>query len=152
MLSGGGQVLQTAIRNPEGDAFVFDTETGGLKTDADGNALIEHADVRWAVTGKTEFDNKGQPVRVWLPFYLNDWHWVSNDSARKKNEGIYADTHVYDALGRECKVVRAAGEEVGGEWANYEQRVQAYPWFTVAEDENDTWKEVIERAKRKRGQ
>ncbi|MDF9617566.1 SpvB/TcaC N-terminal domain-containing protein [Pseudomonas entomophila] len=152
MLNGGGQVLQTAIRNPEGEAFVFDTETGGLKTDDDGNALIEHAAVRWAVTGKTEFDNKGQPVRVWLPFYLNDWHWVSNDSARKNNEGIYADTHIYDALGRECKVVRAAGEAVDGEWANYEQRVQAYPWFTVAEDENDTWKDVIERAKRKRGQ
>ena len=152
ILSGGGQVLQTAIRNPEGDAFVFDADTGGLKTDVDGNALVEHADVRWAVTGKTEFDNKGQPVRVWLPFYLNDWHWVSNDSARKKNEGIYADTHIYDALGREYKVVRAAGEEVDGEWANYEQRVQAYPWFTVAEDENDTWKDVIERAKRKRGQ
>ncbi|WP_252091298.1 SpvB/TcaC N-terminal domain-containing protein [Pseudomonas sp. MWU13-3659] len=152
MLNGGGQVLQTAVRHPPGDAFVFDTETGGLKTDADGNAVTKHADVRWAVTGKTEFDNKGQPVRVWLPFYLNDWHWVSNDSARKKNEGIYADTHVYDALGRECKVVRAAGEEVDGEWANYEQRVQAYPWFTVAEDENDTWKDVIERAKRKRGQ
>ncbi|QVM92478.1 hypothetical protein JYG34_05460 [Pseudomonas entomophila] len=150
MLNGGGQVLQTAVRHPPGEAFVFDAETGGLKTDADGNAVTEHADVRWAVTGKTEFDNKGQPVRVWLPFYLNDWHWVSNDSARKKNNGIYADTHVYDALGREYKVVRAAGEEVGGEWANYEQHVQAYPWFTVAEDENDTWKDVIDRAKRKR--
>ncbi|WP_248918897.1 SpvB/TcaC N-terminal domain-containing protein [Pseudomonas entomophila] len=152
VLSGGGELLQSAIRNPSGEAFVFDSDTGGLKTDTHGNALIEHADVRWAVTGKTEFDNKGQPVRVWLPFYLNDWHWVSNDSARKKNQGIYADTHVYDALGRECKVVRAAGEEVDGEWANYEQRVQAYPWFTVAEDENDTWKDVIDRAKRRVGQ
>lgn len=149
MLNGGGQVLQTAILNPPGKAFFHDEETGGLVTKPDGTAKEDDVDVRWAVTGKTEFDNKGQPVRVWLPFYLDDWHWVSDDSARA---GIYADTHVYDALGRECKVVRASGEEVDGEWVNYEQRVQAYPWFTVAEDENDTWKDVIERAKRKRGQ
>lgn len=75
-------------------------------------------------------------MRTWLPFYLDDWRWLSDDSAR---EGTYADTYVYDALGRQTKVVRAAGEEVDGRWVHYEQRVQVYPWFTVAEDENDTW-------------
>ncbi|WMW05112.1 SpvB/TcaC N-terminal domain-containing protein [Pseudomonas entomophila] len=149
MLNGGGQVLQTAILNPPGKAFFHDAETGGLVTKPDGTAKEDDVDVRWAVTGKTEFDNKGQPVRVWLPFYLDDWHWVSDDSARA---GIYADTHVYDALGRECKVVRASGEEVDGEWVNYEWREQIYPWFRVTEDENDTLKDVIGRAKRRRGQ
>ncbi len=142
VLNGGGQVLQTAILNPAGEAFVR-TEAGGLQTDKD-KAIIQDAKVRWAVTGKTEFDNKGQAVRVWLPFYLDDWRWVSDDSAR---EGIYADTHYYDALGREYKVVCANGEDVEGQWANYERRVQVYPWFTVSEDENDTWAEVIELAR-----
>lgn len=215
MLSGGGQVLQTAILNPAGEAFVR-TAAGGLETGSDGKAVTAQADVRWAVTGKTEFDNKGQAIRVWLPFYLNDWRWVSDDSAR---DGIYADTHVYDAVGREYKVIRAAGEAVElasmtvkkedeqqlvealavilaegerinipvirknektvaetstvflqtgepvgltltlrssaagvlvtaalTEWANYERRVQVYPWFTVQEDENDTWQAVLERA------
>lgn len=143
VLNGGGQILQTAILNPAGEAFVR-TQAGGLQTDDKDKAIIQHAKVRWAVTGKTEFDNKGQAVRVWLPFYLNDWRWVSDDSAR---EGIYADTHYYDALGREYKVVCANGEDVEGEWANYERRVQVYPWFTVSEDENDTWAEVIELAR-----
>lgn len=144
-LTGGSQLLQVAILNPGGEAFVR-TEEGGLAQDQDGHAVLAHAEVRWAVTGKTEFDNKGQAVRKWLPFYLDDWRWVSDDSAR---EGIYADTHFYDALGRECRIVRANGEDVEGEWANYEQRVQVYPWFTVSEDENDTWQEVIERARLK---
>ncbi|MFK3775013.1 SpvB/TcaC N-terminal domain-containing protein [Pseudomonas sp. NPDC089406] len=139
-LTGGGQLLQAAILNPSGDALVR-TEAGGLKTDDQGRAVIEPAPVRWAVSGKTEFDDKGQPVRTWLPFYLDDWRWVSDDSAR---EGTYADTYVYDALGRQTKVVRAAGEEVDGQWVHYEQRVQVYPWFTVAEDENDTWQQASE--------
>lgn len=143
VLNGGGQILQTAILNPPGEAFVR-TEAGGLEADDKGQAITRDTEVRWAVTGKTEFDNKGQAVRVWLPFYLDDWRWVSDDSAR---EGIYADTHYYDALGREYKVVCANGEDVEGEWANYERRVQVYPWFTVSEDENDTWAEVIELAR-----
>lgn len=142
-LTGGGQLLQSAVLNPPGEAFVR-TEQGALLADAQGGAVSRDATVRWAVSGKTEYDNKGQAVRVWLPFYLDDWRWVSDDSAR---EGIYADTHYYDALGREYRVVRAAGEEVEGQWANYERRVQQYPWFTVSEDENDTWLEVIEQAR-----
>ena len=145
MLYGGGQILQTAMLNPPGDALVR-TAAGGLKVDERGVAVSEHATVRWAVTGKTEYDNKGQPVRVWLPFYLNDWRWVSDDSAR---DGIYADTHVRDATGRECRIIRAAGEDVDGIWANYECRTHWYPWFTVSEDENDTWLEVTEAARRR---
>jgi hypothetical protein len=145
MLNGGGQLLQTAVLNPPGEAFVRTAE-GGLLTGDDAKAVTRQVPVRWAVTGKTEFDNKGQAIRTWQPFYLDDWRWVSDDSAR---DGIYADTQVYDAVGRQCKVIRAAGEDVDGVWANYESRVQAYPWFTVSEDENDTWLEVIERAKRR---
>lgn len=142
-LSGGEQLLQTAILNPPGEAFAR-TADGALQTDAQGRAVSAHAPIRWAVTGKTEFDNKGQAVRAWLPFYLDDWRWISDDSVR---EGIHADLHLYDALGRESRVIRAAGEAVEGQWANYERRVQAYPWFTLSEDENDTWLEVVERAR-----
>ncbi|WP_194792027.1 SpvB/TcaC N-terminal domain-containing protein [Pseudomonas sp. UFMG81] len=145
LLGTGEQPLQAAILSPPGEAFVR-SEDGGLEVDAQGHAIVREADIRWAVTGKTEFDDKGQVVRVWLPFYLDDWRWVSDDSAR---EGIYADTHVYDALGRESKVVRAAGEEVDGLWVGYERRAQVYPWFSVVEDENDTWQEVVERQQRR---
>lgn len=131
-LQGGGQVLQTAILDDPGEAFVRTAE-GALQTDADGKAVTTKADPRWAVNGQTEFDNKGNPVRVWLAYHLDDWRWVRDDSAR---EGLYAHTHLYDALGREYKVLTAAG---------YERRVQVFPWFTVSEDENDTWSDVMAR-------
>ncbi|SMF32561.1 MULTISPECIES: toxin TcdB middle/C-terminal domain-containing protein [unclassified Pseudomonas] len=72
------------------------------------------------------YDNKGQPVRTWLPYYLDDWRPVSDDSG---HPGLYADTQLYDAMGRVYRVLTAAG---------WERRTEYYPWFTVAQDENDT--------------
>ncbi|WP_217591338.1 hypothetical protein [Burkholderia sp. GbtcB21] len=46
----------------------------------------------------------------------------------------YADTLYYDPLGREREVVTSLG---------YLQRTSYYPWFTVAEDLNDTLTEVL---------
>ncbi|CAM3128959.1 SpvB/TcaC N-terminal domain-containing protein [Pseudomonas plecoglossicida] len=122
---GAGRLLQTAVLSEPGDALVRNS-AGGLERDATGAALIQPAQRRWAVSGKTEFDNKGQPVRTWLPYYLDDWRHVQDDSARA---GLYADTHLYDALGRVRRVLTAAGRQ---------RRTHYYPWFTVAEDENDT--------------
>ncbi|ANY87307.1 MULTISPECIES: SpvB/TcaC N-terminal domain-containing protein [Pseudomonas] len=122
---GGGRALQTAVLHAPGDALVR-TDEGELEVDEGGKAVIAHAVVRWAVSGKTEYDNKGQPVRTWLPFYLNDWRPVDD---QRTTDGLYADTHLYDATGRVCRVITAAG---------YERRTQYYPWFTVSEDENDT--------------
>lgn len=129
---GGGRLLQTAVLNPAGEALVR-TLDGGLEIDDDGKAIIKQAAVRWAVSGRTEYDNKGQPVRTWLPFYLDSWRPVYNDAGR---DGIYADTQVYDALGRVYRVITAAG---------WERRTHYYPWFTVSEDENDTAEEVLAR-------
>lgn len=129
MSDGADQALQAAALHPPGEAFVR-TADGGLETDANGKAVTAQAVVRWAVTGKTEYDNKGNVVRAWQPYFLNDWQYVHDSSAR---EGLYADTHVYDAAGREIRVLTAAG---------FERRVQHFPWFTVAEDENDTWQAV----------
>lgn len=122
---GGGRALQTAVLHEPGDALVR-TSKGELEMDEHGKAVTAHAAIRWVVSGKTEYDNKGQPVRTWLPFYLNDWRPVSDP---RTGEGLYADTHLYDATGRVCRVITAAG---------YERRTQYYPWFTVSEDENDT--------------
>lgn len=126
---GGARLLQTAVLSPPGEAMVR-TASGGLQTDAQGKAISVQASVRWAVSGKTEYDNKGRVLRTWLPFYLNDWKPVYDDSAR---EGIYADTQVYDAMGRVYRVITAAG---------FERRTQVFPWFIVNEDENDTAEEV----------
>lgn len=122
---GAGRSLQSAVLSAPGEAMVRTAE-GGLAVDAAGKALFAPAAVRWAVSGRTEYDNKGQAIRTWLPFYLDDWRPMRDDNAR---DGLYADTHLYDALGRVYRVLTAAGRE---------RRTQFYPWFTVLEDENDT--------------
>ncbi|KAF9396826.1 Insecticidal toxin complex protein TcaC1 [Podila verticillata] len=126
---GFGRPLQNAIRHAPGLAYQR-AEYGHLVADPVGAASVKETNTRWAVTGRVEHNNKGQPVRVYQPYYLNDWKYVSNDSARTE---LFADTHFYDPLGREYKVLTAKGDL---------RRYQSFPWFTVSEDENDTAADV----------
>lgn len=122
---GFGRVLQTAARQAPGYAWQR-TDGGSLVTGDDGTPQSVPTGFRWAVSGKTEYDNKGQPVRTYQPFFLDSWKPVSDDSARRD---LYADTAYHDPLGRVTQTVTAKG------WL---KRALVTPWFTVAEDENDT--------------
>ncbi len=129
---GFGRVLQTNRRVPAGEAWQR-LESGELAVAEDGTLLSTQADSRWAVSGRVEYDNKGQPVRVFQPYFMDSWQYVSDLSAR--TEG-YADSHYYDALGRESLVITAL------EW---QRKAWRGPWFTVAWDENDTWQSVLQK-------
>ncbi len=123
---GFGRALQAAMRVPAGLAWQrkFDGEL--ITGPAEQPPALAQAETRWTVTGRIEYDNKGQPVRVYQPYFMNDWRYVIDKALRA---GGYADTHYYDALGREIRVVTAQGAE---------RRMSYFPWFTIAEDENDT--------------
>ncbi|WP_145931778.1 SpvB/TcaC N-terminal domain-containing protein [Yersinia bercovieri] len=125
---GFGRTLQVAQRVEAGEAYIRD-EDGSLRV-KDNQPLIDVAHQRWAVSGRREYDNKGLAVRTYQPYFLNDWRYVRDDSARKDT---YADTHSYDPLGRAIKVITAKG---------YLCRTQYFPWFVISEDENDTAVEV----------
>lgn len=121
---GFGRELQTAVRHENGIAWQRTPEgalvvTNGIPTEASSNN-------RWAVSGRSEYDNKGQIIRSYQPYFLNDWRYVSDDSARLD---MYADSHYYDPLDREYKVITAKG---------YLRQIQYFPWFIIKEDENDT--------------
>lgn len=122
---GLGRALQTSARVESGPAYQR-LDDGSLQTDGDGKPETAQAETRWAVSGRVEYDNKGQVIRQFRPYFLNDWRYANNQTV---NENLYADTNVYDPLGRLVKVITAKG---------YERRVTFYPWFTVNEDENDT--------------
>lgn len=122
---GFGRILQVSARQAPGEAWLRADNGSLVKDNANGPASAE-ADPRWAVTGRTEYDNKGQPVRAYQPFFLNSWKPVTDDSTR---QDLYADTMYYDPIGRVTQVVTAKG------WL---KRTLVTPWFTVAEDENDT--------------
>ncbi|EOG6408889.1 hypothetical protein ACLG3E_001806 [Salmonella enterica subsp. diarizonae serovar 11:k:z53] len=116
---GFGRALQQCVLFPDGKAWHRESDGEISTTEID-------ASPRWAVSGRTEYDNKGQPVRNYQPFFLDDWHYVV-DTAMRTNG--YSDTHYYDATGRNIRTVTAKG---------YLRRNTYYAWFTVAEDENDT--------------
>lgn len=116
---GFGRLLQTSVRQQEGDAWQR-ADDGSLLT------TVVNTTTRWAVTGRTEYDNKGQVIRSYQPYFLNSWKYVKDDSAR---QDLFADTHYYDPTGREIRVVTAKG------WL---RRITYTPWFVASEDENDT--------------
>ncbi|WP_067709092.1 SpvB/TcaC N-terminal domain-containing protein [Erwinia sp. ErVv1] len=126
---GFGRVLQAAARQANGEALQR-TDDGVLAVDKKGAPIAAETRFRWAVTGRTEYDNKGQAIRTFQPWFLNDWKYVSDVSVRKD---LYADTHYYDPPGREWQVKTAKG------WL---RRTLFTPWFVVSEDENDTAAEV----------
>jgi Salmonella virulence plasmid 65kDa B protein/Insecticide toxin TcdB middle/C-terminal region/Insecticide toxin TcdB middle/N-terminal region len=123
---GLGRALQQVMKTPAGPAWQRDPQ-GEIVVGQNGIPVTADASSRWAVSGKVEYDNKGQPVRSYQPYHINDWRYVDDKAMRTCG---YADTHCYDAIGRETEVLTAK---------NYVRRNSYFPWFTVAEDENDTW-------------
>ena len=124
---GFGRALQQCGRVAAGKAWHLD---------ANGEVSAEEvdADPRWVVSGRVEYDNKGQVVRAYQPYFLDSWHYVIDSSLRTQG---YSDTNHYDALGRVSDTVTALG---------YLRRSTYYPWFDVSEDENDTHELVIQGA------
>lgn len=130
---GFGRLLQAAVRQTDGLAWQR-AKNGALATGKDGTPETLTTTFRWAVTGRTEYDNKGQAIRTYQPYFLNSWKYVSDDSAR---QDLFADTHYYDPVGREYQVRTAKG------WL---RRSLFTPWFVVSEDENDTASEATGKA------
>lgn len=116
---GFGRALQQCALVPDGKAWHREEE-GEVDT-----AEVDAAP-RWAISGRVEYDNKGQVVRSYQPYFLDSWLYVIDASLRTQG---YSDTLYYDALGRNIRTVTAKG---------YLRRNTWYSWFTVAEDENDT--------------
>ncbi|QXH74806.1 toxin [Pseudomonas atacamensis] len=131
-LDGFGRALQAKQKCPPGLAYVVQPD-GSLECEAGVPVQRETGtQPRWAVSGRTEYDNKGQAIRTYQPYFVNRPVYVKETDAQMWG---YADTHYYDPIGRETAVVTALG---------YLRRLRFYPWFTVAEDENDTLKEVMD--------
>jgi len=126
---------QTRIQLSYGDGFGRALQQCGLVApgkawhlEDDGEIDITEVDAnpRWAVSGRVEYDNKGQVVRAYQPYFLDSWHYVIDSSLRTQG---YSDVHHYDAAGRLTQTVTATDNL---------RRNTYYTWFDVQEDENDT--------------
>jgi hypothetical protein len=124
---GFGRILQQCARVAAGPNQFSRNSSGNVTPDT------SNVDPRWAVSGRVEYDNKGQVVRAYQPFFVNDWQYVIDSSLVTNG---YSDTNYYDALGRNTHTVTALMNPDRNQ--GYVRRMTYYPWFTVAEDENDT--------------
>src|SRR5262249_30869381 len=63
----GREIMKNAQAEP-GPAPVRD-ESGGLVKDESGEVVLDDASPGWVGTGRTVFDNKGNPVKQYEPFF-----------------------------------------------------------------------------------
>ncbi|WP_323861119.1 hypothetical protein [Xenorhabdus szentirmaii] len=67
---GFGRLLQSAVYHAPGEAWQRAAD-GSLITDTKEKPVVAHTTTRWAVSGRTEYNGKGQPVRTYQPFFLD---------------------------------------------------------------------------------
>lgn len=127
---GFGRALQQKQFVEPGEAYATTTD-GRLELDGEGQPVKAHSDTRWRVNERVEYNNKGLAVRTYRPYFADTHHYIRDDAFRQFG---YCDRQYYDPLGRPTVTGTAAG------WM---RRQTYWPWYTIAEDENDTAEEVL---------
>lgn len=122
---GFGRELQSKQRVEPGKAYVA-TPEGDLKLDTDGKPIEAPADQRWRVSGRVEYNHKGETIRVYRPYFLDTHHCINDSSMRQHG---FHDRIFYDALGRPIKTINALGHLAFD---------ILHAWFKLSYDFNDT--------------
>ena len=94
--------------------------------DANGDVVVANADPRWVGTGRTVFNNKGNPVKQYEPFFTATFEF--EDEPTVVEAGVTPIIH-YDALDRTVRTELPDGTE---------SQVEFDAWQKVAFDPNDT--------------
>ncbi|KAA0974841.1 SpvB/TcaC N-terminal domain-containing protein [Pseudomonas sp. ANT_H12B] len=123
-VDGFGRPLQTKQLVEPGLAYVV--ENGELVVE-NGEPKTAHANPRWRVSERVEYNNKGLPVRVFRPYFANGHGYINDRSFRAFG---HHDQQFYDVLGRPVKVINAKG---------YVSRTTIHPWYHTSHDYNDTY-------------
>ena len=118
---GFGREVQTKIRVEPGKAF-------SIKCDGTVEE-IERSEVRWLSSGGKVYNNKGNPVRVYEPYYIDTHEYTNNPTLNQF--GVSSLLH-YDPLQRVIKVDTPKG---------FFTKVEFTPWEEKQYDENDTVKD-----------
>lgn len=93
---GSGHEVMTKVPAEPGRAPLRDG-TGALLHDTDGKLVVATSNPRWVGTGRTVFDNKGNPVKQYEPFFSSTHEY--EDETELVEWGVTPVLR-YDALGR----------------------------------------------------
>ena len=122
---GFGRVALTKAQAEPGVAPARDA-TGKLLRDAQNQLVFAPTGTRWIGTGQVVYDNKGNPVKAYEPFF--DSSPVYDDESDLVDWGVTAITR-YDPLGRAIRIDNPDGS----------YRTGAFDaWQRVDSDEDDT--------------
>ncbi len=99
---------------------------GRLVTDSHGNLVFQPTAARWVGTGRVVYDNKGNPVKAYEPFFDSSPGY--DDETDLVDWGVTAITG-YDPLGRVIRVDNPDGTF---------RATDTGAWATSVSDENDT--------------
>lgn len=117
---GMGRTIQSKQLDREGDA---------VKVGPDGALIETSVERRWKSSGGVQFDNKGQPMVQYEPFY-------STTHRLEREEGVSrygtSTRYHYDGMGRVTRVETPDG---------FESRMEHRPWSITSHDPNDTVRE-----------
>ena len=94
--------------------------------DASGNVVVASASPRWVGTGRTVFNNKGNPVKQYEPFFSATFEF--EDETTVVQAGVTPIIH-YDALDRVVRTELPNGTETD---------VEFDVWQQISSDPNDT--------------
>ncbi|SDT37109.1 SpvB/TcaC N-terminal domain-containing protein [Pseudomonas prosekii] len=124
IVDGFGRALQTQQRVEPGDAYVV--ENGKLVIE-NGKPKVAHAERRWRISERVEYNNKQLPVRTYRPYFANAYGYIDDECFK---EFGHHDKSFYDVLGRLNKIINAKADialEI------------IHPWYTTKLDFNDTY-------------
>ncbi len=118
---GFGRNLQIKTKAESGsDSFLYNSD-GSISKNSDGQTISD----RWLTSGHKVYNNKGQVVRQYEPYYINTTAYVSDDEL---NQLGASPTNFYDPLGRVYQVYTNKGFLVRKVWT---------PWSLSTWDTND---------------
>ncbi|MGK3997608.1 hypothetical protein [Sorangium sp. So ce1024] len=121
---GFGRVVMQKVQAEPGDAPLRDGQ-GVLVRDGNGELVLGPVAARWVGTGRTVFNNKGNPVKQFEPFFSSTADY--EDEADLVEWGVTPVLH-YDPLDRVVRTEFPDGTE---------SRVEFDAWLTRTFDQND---------------
>ncbi len=135
---GFGREVMKKVQAEPGDIPIFDA-AGCLLRNADGTPQTRYVNKRWVGTGRTVFDNKGNPIKKYEPFFSSTYAYES-----EKNLVEWGATPIfrYDPLGRLIRTDQPNGTH---------SRVVFDAWGQENWDENDTVAGTVWLAKKQAG-
>lgn len=113
---GFGRTIMAKVQAEPGDAFRLEN----------GNLINDYAPIRWVGNGRTVYNNKGNPVKQYEPYFTHNFEY--EEEAELVENGVTPVLH-YDPLGRNIRTDLPNGTF---------SKVEFDPWQQTSFDPNDT--------------